>query len=93
MSNDVIFISGNIAIVQSRENSYSTTSAISAQELAESYGTVSLPVVPSKAIAEDQYQFISIRLLFGTWLESVDDDKQLEELYKSRLIPSISFNE
>ena len=91
MSNDVIFISGNIAIVQSRENSYSTTSAISAQELAESYGTAALPVVPSKAIAEDQ--FISIKLLFGTWLESVDDDKQLEELYKSRLIPSISFNE
>ncbi len=91
MSDNVIFISENIAIVQSQDSSSLVPSTISVQELQELYGTVSLPVAPSESIVEDQ--FVNIKLLFGSWIESGDEDKQLEELYNSRLIPSNSLNE
>jgi hypothetical protein len=91
MSDDVIFISENIAIVQSQGCTCLLPSTISVQELPSFYGTVSLPIAQSEAIVEDQ--FTNIKLLFGSWIESGDEDKQLEELYKSRLVPSISLNE
>ncbi|MDO9211497.1 MAG: hypothetical protein Q7V48_12245 [Deltaproteobacteria bacterium] len=40
----------------------------------------------NEAVNEDPW--IHIRNLFGVWIESGDEDKQLEELSRSRLIPS-----
>jgi hypothetical protein len=91
MSVDVIFISGNVAIVESQSSTCLKPSTIDIQELPELYGTVSLPIAQSKAVAE--YQNTTIKLLFGSWVESGYEDEQLEELYKSRLFPSTSINE
>jgi hypothetical protein len=60
-------------------------------ETPELYETISLEVVHSEAVVEDQ--IASIKLFFGSWFESGDEDKQLEELYRSRLIPSTLLNE
>ncbi|OGV98195.1 MAG: hypothetical protein A3I04_05640 [Nitrospinae bacterium RIFCSPLOWO2_02_FULL_39_110] len=84
MLNDIIFVSENVAIVQSQESSCLIPSTISVQELSTLYGTVSLPIAQSEAIVEDQ--FTSIKLVFGSWIESGDEETQLEELYRSRLI-------
>ena len=91
MLNDIIFVSENVAIVQSQESSCLIPSTISVQELSTLYGTVSLPIAQSEAIVEDQ--FTSIKLVFGSWIESGDEETQLEELYRSRLIPSGSLHE
>lgn len=91
MSDDFVFTSGNIAIVKSQGSTCLEPSTINIQELLKSYGTVSLPIAQSKAVVENQ--FTTIKLLFGSWIESGDEDKQLEELYKSRLFPSASINE
>ncbi len=91
MSDDVILISGNVAIVKSQSSICLEPSTINAQELPEFYGTVWLPIAQSEAIVEDQ--FTTVKLLFGSWIESGDEDTQLEELYKSRLFPSALINE
>lgn len=91
MSDDIILISGNVAIVESQSDTCLEPPTIDMQELPKLYGTVSLPIAQSEVVVEDQ--FTTIKLLFGSWIESGDEDKQLEELYKSRLLPSASINE
>lgn len=91
MSDDVIFVSKNIAIVQSQGSSCLLPSTISIQDLPASYGTVSLPIAKSKTIVE--VQFNDIKLLYGSWVEDGTEDKKLEELYESRLFPSGSLYE
>ena len=48
--------------------------------------TVQLQSLPSEAVNESAC--LHIKRLFGVWIESGDEDKQLEELYRSRLVPS-----
>jgi hypothetical protein len=45
-----------------------------------------LQSLPSEAVNESAC--LHIKRLFGVWIESGDEDKQLEELYRSRLVPS-----
>jgi len=84
--NEAVFVSGNIAIVQSQETKCLIHSSISTEELPESYKTVFLSVAKSEPVVADQFQ--DIKLLFGSWVESGEEDAQIEELYKSRLLPS-----
>lgn len=84
MLDEVVFVSDNIALVQYQDS-------ISLEPPKELYETFELLVVQSKPIIDDQ--FTDIKLLFGSWVKSGDEDKQLEELYKSRLIPSAHLNE
>lgn len=83
---DVIFVTDNIAIVQTQGNVCSLPSTMSADELSAYYGTVSLPIAESKPIIEDNTT--SIKLLFGSWVESGTEDELMDQLYRSRLIPS-----
>lgn len=48
-------------------------------------------VAQRKAIEDNKES--RMKALFGSWIESGDEGKQLEELYKSRLIPSSSSQE
>ena len=79
MTDNVIVVSENVAIVQY----YDSIALESPREL---YDTIELPVVQSRPIVEDQ--ITDIKSLFGSWIESGDEDNQLAELYKSRLSPS-----
>lgn len=85
MNEEVIFVTDNIAIVQTQENAYAP-STINSDELSEYYSTIYLPVAESKPISGNND--VSIKLLFGSWLESGTEDEQLDELYGSRLNPS-----
>jgi hypothetical protein len=89
MLDNVIFISNNIAIVEYYDS-------IPLEYPKESFEpadttTIELLVASSRSVVEDQ--FTNIKLLFGSWIESGDEDKQLEELYRSRSYSSISLNE
>ncbi|HDH53134.1 MAG TPA: hypothetical protein ENH24_01450 [Nitrospirae bacterium] len=91
MSDSIVLISKNIAIDQSQGSSCVLLPAINAQDLPECYDTVFLPIAQSTSIIEDQS--VNIRELFGSWVESGDEDKQLKEIYESRQIPSGSLDE
>jgi len=89
MSNkNIMLVSANVAIVQSEDTGCAAPKTISVKELSEYYGTVSLPVAPSVSVIGEQYS--NIKLVFGSWAVSGEEDEQLDELYKSRLTPSIS---
>ncbi|MEK6775565.1 MAG: hypothetical protein AABY87_01630 [bacterium] len=90
-SNEIVIISGNVAIVQSGENKCNAPLTISVQELSEYYGTVSLPVAQSISVVDDQLS--NIKLVFGSWAVSGDEDEQLDALYKSRLTSSRSLDD
>ena len=49
--------------------------------------TVEIEAVETLAFGEKPQL---IKELFGSWIESGDEDKQLDELYESRLAPSTS---
>lgn len=90
-SNSIILVSENVAIVQSQDSSCFNLPTISVQDLPQFYATVSLPIVSSRPLIEDQY--IDVKLLFGSWVESGDEDNHLDEIYKSRLTPSCLLDE
>lgn len=77
LDNVFVISTKNVATIQSQDTEFNET--------------VSLPVAQSTAIIEDQYS--SIKLYFGSWVGSGDEDKQLEEIYRARLVPSISPDE
>jgi hypothetical protein len=87
----MVLISKNIAIDQSQGSSCVLPPTINAQDLPECYETVFLPIAQSTSIIDDQS--VNIESLFGSWIESGDEDKQLEEIYESRQIPSGSLDE
>jgi hypothetical protein len=60
---------------------------ITPQALRESYRTIQFPADKNDSVSAKD-EFSDIRLLFGSWVEDGDEDKHLEELYKSRFIPS-----
>lgn len=86
MNEDVIFVTDNIAIVQTQGNVCLLPPTISADELSAYYETVSLPIAESKPIIENHNT--NIKLLFGSWVESGTEDELLDQLYSYRLILS-----
>lgn len=88
MFNNNICIMNNIAIVQSQGFYDELPSTITVSDLPEYYGTVELSVVDSRPVVE--VEVLGLELLFGSWIESGDEDAQLDELYHSRAIPSIN---
>lgn len=90
MSENIIFVS-NVAIVQSQGTYCLVPPVISVQDLPESYGTVTLPVVQSESIIRDE--FSDLKLLFGSWIIGGDEETQLDEIYVTRLDRSRSFDE
>lgn len=84
MLDEVVFVSDNIALVQYQDS-------ISLEPPKELYETFELSVVQSRPVIDDK--FTDIKLLFGSWVESGNEDKQLEEIYNTRLFPSIHLNE
>ncbi|HCY19001.1 MAG TPA: hypothetical protein DHU69_04405 [Deltaproteobacteria bacterium] len=88
MFNDNICIMNNIAIVQSQGVFGELPPVITVNDLSEYYGTVTLSVVDSMPVVEVESSVLE--LLFGSWIESGDEDAQLDALYRSRAIPSIN---
>jgi hypothetical protein len=80
----------NVAIVQSQDSNSLLPPTVAAHDFFNFMGdinkTVQLNVSQSEAVGESPW--LHIRSLFGAWIESGDEDKQLEALYQSRLIPS-----
>lgn len=91
MPNDVVLTIGNVTIVQSLGNACLIPPAITMQDLPNYYGTISLPISRIETVIMDKYA--DIKSLFGSWIESGDEDELLAELYKSRLIPSAQLDE
>lgn len=87
---NTIIYAENVVIVQSQDSNSLKSPAISTRDFLQFTGdifkTIQLEVFPSEAVKESPW--LHIRSLFGAWIESGDEDKQLEELYRSRLIPS-----
>jgi len=84
MMDNITFVSENIAIVGYQESISSEPPKVLSE-------TFELSIAESKPVVEDE--FTDIKLLFGSWVESGDEDKQLEDLYESRLLPSATLNE
>lgn len=85
---ETVIIANNIAIVQSQNSNSLAT--IPADVFFNFTGgireTVQVEGFPSEAVGESPWPFI--KSLFGAWAESGKEQEQLEELYRSRLIPS-----
>jgi hypothetical protein len=81
---------GNVAIVQSHDVNSLVHPAVFTQgyfdSVGDTNGTIEVKGLYSEAAQESPA--LCLRMLFGSWVESGCEDKQLDELYKSRLIPS-----
>jgi hypothetical protein len=86
--NDVY--AGNVAIVQSQDSNSAATTAIAAQAYFGFTGDIRETVQVRPLSTEPFSEGARVRLkeLFGAWVESGEEDQQLEEMYKCRLIPS-----
>lgn len=78
-------------MIVSSQDSYSAAAcSILAQDYLQFTGdikkTVQLRPFPSEAAANASWA--RIKKLFGAWIESGEEDRQLAGLYRSRLIPS-----
>ncbi len=83
-------IAYNVAIVQSQDSNSLIPPTITAQDFFSFTGdtskTVQLEGFQSEAVEESSW--LHIKSLFGCWVESGREDRQLEELYRARLIRS-----
>jgi len=84
---DRVVVAENVALVQSHDSNFLTPPIILAKEFYDFTGnvneTVQLDIAQGPTIDENLQPVIDD--LFGSWIESGDEDEQLEELYKSRL--------
>lgn len=84
---DRVVVAENVALVQSHDSNFLRPSIIFAQQFFDFTGdvnkTVQLEIAQGPTIDENLQPVIDD--LFGSWIESGDEDEQLEELYKSRL--------
>lgn len=86
MSNEkTILFAENVQIVQSYDAN-SQVDAFNMDRLHSFTGDYTQTVCPNKDLGERQRK--GIKRLFGSWVECEDDEKHLEEIYKTRLIPS-----
>lgn len=85
-----VIFAENVAIVQSQDSNSMLPPTIAAHDFFSFTGdtskTVQLKVFPSEDIEESPWLYV--RSLFGAWVESGNEDKQLQGLYQSRLTPS-----
>ena len=90
-----VIIIENVAIVQSQDSNSLVPPTVAALDFFNFTGdinkTVQLNVSQSEAVGEGPWPYI--RSLFGAWIESGNEDKQLEELYQARFTPSSMPNE
>jgi hypothetical protein len=86
--NDIF--AGNVAIVQSQDSNSAATSAIAAQAFFRFTGDIreTVQVRPLSTEPCSEEARLRMKKLFGAWVESGEEDQRLEELYRSRLIPS-----
>jgi hypothetical protein len=92
MSNNNVISAGYIEIVQTQDSKSPELLETSIQEIfRDTSGTIVFPIADSRPLIEDEYT--DVKLLFGSWIESGEEDKQLESLYKSRQLPSTSPDE
>lgn len=86
---DSIIFAENVALVRSHDSNFLRPPLIFAEQFFDFTGdvnkTVQLEIAQSHAIAVDENLQSVISDLFGSWVESGNEDEQLEELYKSRL--------
>jgi len=89
-TNRVNILAGNVMIVSSQDSYSAAACNILAQDYLRFTGdinkTVQLRPLSSQAVVDGSWA--RIKKLFGAWVESGEEDKQLEELYRSRLVPS-----
>jgi len=85
-----VIFAENVAIVQSQDSSSLMPPTISAEDFFKFTGdtryTIQIEGFPSEAVEEGPW--LHIRSLFGAWVESGNEDKQLQDLYQSSLVPS-----
>ena len=89
-SEKAIIFAENVAIIQSQDSTSLVPLTIAAKDFFSFTGdinkTVQLEGLHSEAVEASPWLYV--KNLFGAWVESGEEDKQLEELYQSRLIPS-----
>jgi hypothetical protein len=81
---------GSVVIVQSHDPNSLIHHAVLARIFFDPIGDTN-QTVQIEGYSSDATQEIStlyLRTLFGAWIESGYEDKELDELYRSRLIPS-----
>lgn len=88
LNDDIVIVSENIAIVRTKDNFCVTPTPMNIKDLPALYGTVSLPVAQSVSVVAAD--IVNLKNVFGSWAVCGNEDEQLDELYKSRLIPSLS---
>jgi hypothetical protein len=85
-----VIFTENVAIVQSQDSKSLVPPTISAEDFFKFTGdtryTIQIEGFPSEAVEESPWSYI--RTLFGAWVESGNEDKQLQDLYQSRVTPS-----
>lgn len=91
MSFESIIIAGNVGIAQAQGPVTLIPSLMGYQEIEENYGSISLPIFESFSVADEKDA--DIKFLFGSWAESGDEDRMIDELYASRLVPSSQMRE
>jgi len=82
-----VIFAENVAIVQSQDSNSLVAPTVAARDFFSFTGdinkTVQLKIFPSEAVEEGPW--LHIRSLFGAWVESGNEDMQLQDLYQSRL--------
>ncbi len=84
MKNENTLRAGNVVIILSSDANSARQPSIAPMTTCTK--TEALPVATS--VSFEKTLSPDIKHLFGSWVESGDEDAQLEELYRSRLIPS-----
>jgi hypothetical protein len=79
----------NVAIVHSQDSN-AFAPPITVQDFFNFTGDINatVQVIGLRSESVDESPWIYIKSLFGAWIENGEEDKHLENLYKSRLIPS-----
>jgi hypothetical protein len=91
LNDDIIIVSENVAIVRTQDDFCALPTPMTINDLFALYGTVSLPVAQSAPVVVAD--IANVRNVFGSWAVCGNEDEQLAELYKSRLIPSLSHDD
>lgn len=81
-------MAGNVAIVESQDSTSLIPIAINTQDFLYHVGDVNQTVQLLPSEFYEELAWAQIKRLCGAWVESGDEDRQLEELYASRLLPS-----
>ncbi len=86
--NKKVIFADNVAIIQSQEGNSQLFPTISTKDFFKFTGDITgtIEIRPREMIENKNRN--QLQYLFGAWIESGNEEKELEELYRSRLIPS-----